>query len=89
MQLDVEVSPPALWQFLLDILHYITFLTLNYWLTLTHLTFNLDPCDYDFWSSDFSSSDFLSSLNFGQVQTDRKRCIWAHRAYAQVGSKKN
>ncbi len=36
--------------------------------------------------TDFLSSDFLSSLNFGQV-TDRIRCIWAHRAYAQVGSK--
>ncbi len=38
----------------------------------------------------FLSSDFLSSLIFGPVtdiQTDRIRCIRAHRAYAQVGSK--
>ncbi len=34
----------------------------------------------------FFSSEFWSNMNFGQV-TDKKWCIRAHRAYAQVGSK--
>ncbi len=45
---------------------------------------------YLFWIYNFLSSDFWSSLNFGYItsrQTDRKQCIRAHRAYAQVGSK--
>ncbi len=41
---------------------------------------------FDFWSSDFWSSDFWSSHRQTDRQTDRKRCIWAHHAYAQVGS---
>ena len=84
-QLEVVVSPPA---FVWDP---------N--LTLNRVTFDLDPCalwpwpigpmikapsyntllryEFFFWS-DFWSSD---------TQTDAKRNIWAHRAYAQVGSK--
>ncbi len=44
----------------------------------------LGPILFEIW---FFSNDFLSSLNCGQV-TDRKQCIRAHRAWAQVGSKK-
>ncbi len=34
----------------------------------------------------FRDMIYFSSLIFGLVQTDRKRCIRAHRALAQVGS---
>ncbi len=67
-QLDVDVSPPA-------------FVWTPY-LTLTLVTFDLDPMIIYFQRYDFFLV-FFSSLS----QTDRKRCIRAHRACAQVGSK--
>ena len=59
-------------------------------LPISCLLAGLNPCDLWPWS--------MWPLNFGQVwilvkwilvksQTYGKRCIWAHRAYAQVGSK--
>ena len=63
-------------------------------LTSNHITYRY----IDFWSSHRHKANLIFGLvNFGPVwilvqsqttrQTDRKQCIRAHRAYAQVGSK--
>ncbi len=82
-QLDVVVSPPAFVRYL--------------YLTLTHMTFDLDPCDMNFFLVNFFLVNYYL-VTFAIVtdrrtdrqtdrQTDGKRCIRAHRASAQVGSK--
>ncbi len=84
MQLDVDVSPPA---FSLTRCAYTGFNLGNgswenhyqgkvrYWLWPDFMTLSLIVLE------------ILAILNFGPVTTDGKRCIRAHRALAQVGSK--
>ena len=77
-----------LWAHLLSFEFLVNFDQGAWLLTLTHVTFDLDILNLVALSQTVLEIWFFSSLNFCHRQTtDRKRRIWAHRAWAQVGSK--
>ncbi len=85
-QLDVGASPPA---FSFTLIVTLTFDPDLLWpLTLTPLTIDLLQNLVTLGQTVFPS-DFFSSIcpRWTDRRTDRRRCLRAHRAWAQVGSK--